>query len=186
MNAIHAHHAGNAPGKHRLALWPVRNGGSVMLVALVFLIMLTLATTLGMRSSTMELRMAGNEETQVRTFELTQALLEATVNNSANFSVSERVGHRNCTANVVGCDRANITLSPGLMLQASSDKARVIVERMAPAWSPPPRGSDSSVETFLQARFEVQATYGDSTDGSGRVTLVQGVSILAPHGTQGD
>lgn len=177
-------HAGSVAFKHRSVMLPVRNGGSVMLVALVFLIMLSLGATLGMRSSTMELRMAGNDETRVRTFELAQALLDTVVNSPANFTVSEPVGHKNCTANIVGCDRVNVILGPALLAQFSGDQARVIVERMAPAWSPPPRGSDSSVEAFRQARFEVQASYGDAEGGSGRVSLVQGVSILVPHGTQ--
>ena len=161
-----------------------RQQGSVLLISLVFLVILTLAATTSMRTSTMEMRMAGNEEIRVSTLEMAQSIVDEVVGNPDNVIVSGDVGYVNCTANVAGCNETSVTIDEALLPAAEAGKAQVIVERLSPALSPAPRGINSSADAFLAARFEVDATYDGTADGEGRAGIVQGVIVLVPRGAQ--
>ena len=158
--------------------------GSVLLISLVFMVILILAATTTMRTSTLEMRMAGNEETRVRTLELAQSIVDEVVGNQDNMVVSGEVGDVNCTANVAGCDNYDVTIDQTLIPAADQAKASVIVERLTPALSPAPRGINSSADAFFAARFQVDSTYDGTDDGEGSAGVVQGVIILVPRGAQ--
>jgi len=158
--------------------------GSVLLISLIFLLILTLAATTTMRTSTLELRMAGNEQTRVATFELTQSIVDEVVGNPDNIRVSGDIGFVNCTAGVPGCTVNDVAIDTNLLPTAKAGNAEVIVERLAPALTPPPRGINSSADAFSAARFEVDVTYDGNADNEGRVGIVQGVLVLIPRGAQ--
>ncbi|MBL4819566.1 MAG: hypothetical protein JKY98_01065 [Gammaproteobacteria bacterium] len=167
-----------------LANRPTIQRGSVLLMAMVLLLILTLAATTTMRTSTLELRMAGNEQSRVETFELTQSIVDEVVGNPDNIRVNGDIGYVNCTSNVTGCSANDVAIDTNLLPAAKAGNAAVIVERLAPALTPPPRGIDSSADAFSAARFEVDATYDGNADNEGRVGLVQGVLVLIPRGAQ--
>jgi len=158
--------------------------GSVLLISLIFLLILTLAATTTMRTSTLELRMAGNEQSRVETFELTQSIVDEVVGNPNNIRVNGDVGYVNCTAGISGCSANDVIVDANLLPIARAPNAAVIVERLEPALSAPPRGIDSSADAFSAARFEVDATYDGNAINEGRVGLVQGVLVLIPRGAQ--
>jgi Tfp pilus assembly protein PilX len=158
--------------------------GSILIISLVFLLILSLGATTTMRTSTLELRMAGNEETRVATVELTQSIVDEVVGNPANMIVSQGVGFVNCTANVLNCNENSVTINTGLLPAVDADNAEVVVERLAPALTSAPRGISSSADAFFAARFEVDAVYDGTDDNKGKVGIVQGVLILVPRGTQ--
>lgn len=158
--------------------------GSVLLIALVFLVILTLGATTSMNTSLLEMRMAGNEEIRVSTLEMTQSVVDEVVGNPSNIIVSGDVGYVNCTDNVAGCNETSIQIDQTLLPVADADKAEVVVERLSPALSPAPRGINSSADAFLAARFEVDVTFDGSDDGEGRAGIVQGVIVLVPRGAQ--
>lgn len=158
--------------------------GSVLLISLIFLLILTLAATTSMSTSTLELRMAGNEESRVATFELAQSIVDEVVGNPDNIIVNNNVGYVNCTNNVSGCDANSIVIDGNLLPVSRANNATVIVERLSPALTPPPRGIDSSADAFSAARFEVDTTYDGNANNEGRVGIVQGVLVLVPRGAQ--
>ena len=158
--------------------------GSVLLPALIFLLILTLGATTTMRTSTLELRMAGNEQQRVETFELTQSIVDEVVGNPDNIRVSGDLGYVNCTPGISGCTANDVTISTNLLPTTKSSNATVIVERLAPALSAPPRGINTSADAFRAARFEVDTTYDGTSDNEGKVGLVQGVLVLVPNGAQ--
>ena len=158
--------------------------GSVLLPALIFLLILTLAATTTMRTSTLELRMAGNEQQRVETFELTQSIVDEVVGNPNNIRVDGNLGFVNCTSGVSGCAANDVTVNNNLLPTAKAGNATVMVERLAPALSAPPRGINTSSDAFSAARFEVDTTYDGTSDNEGKVGIVQGVLVLVPRGAQ--
>ena len=158
--------------------------GALLIISLIFMLLLILSATTTMRTSTLGLRMAGNEETRVSTAEMTQSIVDEVIGNPNNLIVSGNVGFVNCTANVRGCTENSIAISENLLPLVETNKAEVIVERLAPALMPAPRGINSSADAFFAARFEVDATYDGSVDNEGKVGISQGVIVLVPRGTQ--
>lgn len=158
--------------------------GSVFLPALIFLLILTLAATTNMRTSTLELRMAGNEQQRVETFELTQSIVDEVVGNPENIRVAGDIGYVNCTPGISGCNANDIIVNSSLLPIAKAGNATVMVERMGPALSAPPRGINTSADAFSAARFEVDTSYDGTADNEGRVGIVQGVLVLVPRGAQ--
>jgi len=170
--------------KTRIACAGRNQQGAVLIISLIFMLLLILSATTTMRSSTLGLRMAGNEETRVSTAEMTQSIVDEVIGNSNNLVVSGGVGFVNCTSNVTGCTENSITISTNLLPLAEVNKAEVIVERLAPALTPAPRGINSSADAFFAARFEVDTTYDGTIDNEGKVGISQGVMVLVPRGTQ--
>lgn len=158
--------------------------GSVLLISLIFMVILTLAATTTMRTSTLEMQMAGNEETRIRTLELAQSIVDEVVGEPDNMVVSGEVGDVNCTNNVAGCDNYSVTVDETLIPAADQPNVSVVVERLTPALSPAPRGINSSADAFFAARFQVDSTYDGSDQGEGNAGVVQGVIILVPRGAQ--
>ena len=50
--------------------------GALLIISLIFMLLLILSATTTMRTSTLGLRMAGNEETRVSTAEMTQSIVD--------------------------------------------------------------------------------------------------------------
>jgi len=170
--------------QHNNSNYAVTQRGSVLLISLVFLIILTLGATTTMRTSTMELRMAGNEEARLITLEMTQSIIDEVVGNPDNMIVSGNVGFINCTTNVTGCNTSLVTIDTNLLSVSKAGNARVIVERLAPALTPAPRGINSSADAFFAARFEVDTTYDGTSSNEGKAAIVQGVLVLVPRSAQ--
>ena len=62
----------------------------------------------------------------------------------------------------------------------ADDKVRVEVERLAPAFRPPPRGIGTSAVLLTAATFRINATYDRVDDGFGQSEIAQGVLIVVP------
>lgn len=163
---------------------PRKQQGVVLLVSLIFLLLLTLAATTTMQTSTIELRMSGNEEIRLATAELTQSIIDQVAGDPNNLPISGGVGYINCTPNVAGCTENAVTISSTLLPAADANKAQVIVQRMGPALTPAPRGINSSADAFFAARFEIDTTYDGTTDNEGKTGIVQGLMVLVPRGAQ--
>jgi hypothetical protein len=132
----------------------------------------------------MELRMAGNEQQRVETFELTQSIVDEVVGNPDNIRVSGDLGYVNCTPGVSGCNANDVQINANLLPASKATNATVMVERLAPALSAPPRGINTSSDAFSAARFEVDTTYDGTAGNEGKVGIVQGVLVLVPRGAQ--
>jgi len=160
------------------------SSGSVLIIVLVFLMILTIATTTAMRTRIVEMRMAANEETRITTLELTQSIVEQVVGNPDNFNLASGVGFKNCTANVINCSENSITVDAALAHSADNNAVEVIVERLEPALSPAPRALMVSGNAFNVARFEVSVNFkvGPMSDGS--IEIAQGVLVVVPRRVQ--
>jgi hypothetical protein len=160
---------------------PSAQRGVILMTALVFLVIVTVLGIMSMRSSTVGVRMARNEESRVAGAQAAQGLTEQILAMPSNTPVIGGPGYSNCTAGVSGCDLYSISVS-------SSDLAALVdagaltaeVTRLTPSDKPPPRVVESSLDKFSAAGFQVTATYDRTDDGLGRTQVVEGLLMLVP------
>jgi hypothetical protein len=153
----------------------------VLVTSLIFLVVITLFTVVSIRSSTVGVRMAQNEEARFVAVQTAQALTEAVVGSPAATPVTGAAGFSNCTAGYASCDLYTLAAPAGYVAdQVAAGHLSARVERLEPIEKPPPRLVESSLDKFTAASFQVTATFDRSAEGLGRVRLVEGVLVLVP------
>ena len=76
----------------------IHQRGAALITALIFLIIITMLSLSSMRSSTMELRQATNDEIRTTAFQNAQALVDAVLDTPSAMPVIGGVGYRTCSA----------------------------------------------------------------------------------------
>ncbi|MCK5640751.1 MAG: hypothetical protein KAJ19_08135 [Gammaproteobacteria bacterium] len=146
--------------------------GAALFTALVFLVIITLLSLSSMRTSTMELRMASNDQEHTRAIQIAQAAVD-TVLVGNNFLVTS-VGSTTCF-NVGGCDTNNdLTTAP---FSANYHKVEITLQSIG---SFKCRSCASSGSLFQGAAFDIDSNYNETAVGGGRANVVQGLVVLAP------
>ena len=160
---------------------PQRQGGAILVVALVFLIAITLFTVSSMRASKLGLFMAQNEESRIAAVQAAQALADAIVANPASTPVVGRAGFTACTAGQLNCDRNNLPVEDAFLAgHIAQDYLSARVQRTGQVFRPPPRAVESSIDKFTSASFAVTTTFDRMEDGLGRQQVTEGVLVLVP------
>ena len=160
----------------------VQQKGAVLIVALLFLIAMTLYTLSSMRSSNISLHMAQNEESRVAATQAAQALADAVVADPGSTLVVGQTGYTVCTAGLLNCDRGDLTVDNEILSAAIAENyISARVERIGSEFSPPPRAVESSIDKFAGASFRVITTYDRVDDGLGRQQISEGVLVLVPR-----
>jgi len=163
-----------------------RQRGAALFTALMFLIILTLISLAAMRTSTLELRMASNQESKLTAFQTTQAITDATIAETDNVKVFGEVGRRICTGadaddtpDGIDCDEYGIALADDVYADQIADgQVKIAVTRLSPLERPAPRALGTSAAVFSVAAFQVDVDY-DATDvGLSRGRIVEGVMVL--------
>ena len=158
-----------------------RQRGAILVVALMFLIAITLLTLSSMRATNIGLYMAQNEESRIAAEQAAQALADAIVANPSATPVYGMQGFTACTAGQTDCDRYDLPVGdPVLEAAIASDHISARVERVGPIFRPPPRVVESSIDKFTSAGFRVTTTYDRIDEGLGRQQVSQGVLVLVP------
>lgn len=155
--------------------------GAALLVALIFLIILTLLSVNAMRSSTMELRMAGNEQERRIGFDSAQSARDAVV--ASNQIAVTNIGDVICfgfstSPNCTGSNTSNVTLSTANGV-GTENSVRTTLAAIAscPRSSGNSYGGDSSFNTGAPggcAYFAVESTYDATDRRGGRVATQEG------------
>lgn len=159
-----------------------KQSGAVLVIALMFLIAITLITVSSMRSSNIGLHMAQNEESRIVAAQAAQALADAIVANPRSTPVIGVTGFTACTAGESDCSRNDLPVDNTILAAAvASNHISARVERTGLAFRPPPRIVESSIDKFSAASFKVTTTYDRSADGLGRQQLNEGVLVLVPR-----
>lgn len=161
---------------------PTRHeSGAVLVIALIFLVTITMLTVASMRSSNIGLYMAQNEESRIAAAQGAQALADAIVSDPSSTPVIGGSGYTICTAGESNCDSVNLTVDNELLAAAiASGDLSARVERLGPAFRPPPRMIESSIDKFASATFQVSGTYDRTDEGLGRRQIAEGVMVLVP------
>jgi hypothetical protein len=150
-------------------------------IALMFLIAITLYTVSSMRSSNIGLFMAQNEESQVAAKQAAQALADVIVASPASTPVVGGSGYTACTANQTGCNRSDLPVNDPVLANAvANDYIHARVERTGTTFRPPPRVVETSLDKFTSASFRVTATYDRVDEGLGREQITEGILVLVP------
>jgi hypothetical protein len=158
-----------------------KQNGTILMIALVFLVAITLLSTSSMRSSSIGLFMAQNEESRFTAEQAAQALADAIVANPASTPVVGLTGFKFCTSGVAGCDRNDLSVeNPELAYAIASNYMQARVERTGAEFTPPPRVTESSIDKFTSASFTVITTYDRVAEGRGRQQVTEGVLVLVP------
>lgn len=162
-----------------------RQSGAALAVALILLVVITLLGITAMRSTTMELTMAGNQQMRMEAIERTQSIIDGAFSKTSNFVVTGGAGYTNCTANVPAteCDEQAVALpSEPIFSSTVTTAITAKIERQDPPVIAAPRGLGSSITAFDAVPFSVEAKYDETSLGAGRAEVVQGVIILVPKG----
>jgi len=155
--------------------------GAILVIALMFLVAITLLTISSMKSSSIGLHMAQNEESRVAAIQAAQALADVIVANPASTPVIGKSGYTACTAGQQGCDREDLPVSdPTIAGEVASYHLSARVERTGGTFQPPPRAVESSIDKFTSASFKVTTTFDRIDDGLGRQQITEGVLVLVP------
>ena len=158
-----------------------KQSGAILVIALMFLIAITLFTISSMRSSNIGLLMAQNEESRVAAIQAAQALADVIVANPASTPVIGKTGFTACTVGQQNCDRDNLPVDDAeLATSVANLHLSARVERTGIAFRPPPRAVESSIDKFSSASFRVTTTFDRIDEGLGRQQVTEGVLVLVP------
>jgi hypothetical protein len=161
--------------------------GAALIVALLFLVIVTLISMSNMRTTTLELQMAGSHQLQMEAVERAQSVVDGTLDQTTNFVVIGGAGYTNCTVNLpsADCDEQTLTLPSAAPFQSTvTDAVSAKVVRLSPDVIRPPRGLGSSITAFDAATYAVRGHYDETSLGFGRAEVVQGYMMLVPKGVQ--
>ena len=158
-----------------------RERGAILVIALVFLVAITLLTLSSMRSSNINLHMAQNEESRVAAVQAAQALTDAIIASPQSTPVVGSSGYTSCTAAETQCNRNDLSVSDAsLQSDVAMNYLSARVERTGATYRPPPRIVESSIDKFTTASFSVTTTFDRARDGLGRQQITEGVIVLVP------
>jgi hypothetical protein len=158
-----------------------KQGGAILVVALMFLVAITLFTISSMRSSNIGLFMAQNEESRVAATQAAQALADAIVASPASTPVVGVPGYTACTAGETGCNRNDLPVTNPILASAiANNHISARVERTGTIFRPPPRVVETSIDKFSSASFRVITTYDRIDEGLGHEQITEGVLVLVP------
>jgi Tfp pilus assembly protein PilX len=158
-----------------------KQGGAILVVALMFLVAITLFTISSMRSSNIGLFMAQNEESRIAAEQAAQALADAIVASPASTPVVGSPGYTACTAGETGCNRNDLPVTDPVLASAiASDYIQARVERTGTLFRPPPRVVETSIDKFTSASFRVVTTYDRIDEGLGHEQVTEGILVLVP------
>lgn len=168
---------------------PARQRGVALAVALILLVVLTLLALSGVRLSSMELRMALNDELRVASFENAQSMVDTTIRSFNNTPV--------LAAGVVLCAAAGgdcTTVRPSLTTTLSSEPTyaalfangyvNVVIRSIPPLNADPPVGTGYSLDKFDAAYLRVEGVYDQNALGLGQAQVNEGVAIV--YGSAGE
>ena len=167
--------------RNRLQAPMRRQQGAILMIALMFLVTITLLTLSSMRSSNIGLHLAQNEESRVTAGQAAQALIDAIVATPASTPVVGTAGYSACTPGEAGCDRNDLSIpNPTLAAEVAADHIQARVERVGTLFRPPPRSVETSIDKFSSASFRIVTTYDRIDDGLGSEQITGGVLVLVP------
>jgi hypothetical protein len=162
------------------------HSGTVLLLAMVFLLLLAILAGTLMQTGILELRMAANNQFREQAFQKSQAIASALSQDVDNFLLVGDVGFTLCknAASGAQCDKSRfITLDSSLEKVPQGVKVNYQVVRMGPLITPglPMRESQGAVSSLLAydaAVFEVQVELDGGSVNLGSAEVVQGIAVL--------
>lgn len=156
-----------------------------MIVSLFFLLLISLVALTTTETNSMQLRMAGNEQSRVEAQQRVMSAIDAIIDDTDNTPVIGDVGYKICAtgSSDLSCDTSIIGLPGGVTATPSGTQLSYHVSRMGPLETSPPVMSEeqaSSASFYRVARYEVTATYTGAAAKLGNSSVVQGMLVKIP------
>jgi hypothetical protein len=148
---------------------PASQRGSVLIIALLMLIGVTLLSISGAITGSMELRMARNYEAGASAFQSALAAIDFVLSDEANLPVSGPLNQLN-----------EVTLSGATFDTADDESIVARAARVQDCALPPRARSASSLMAYSAFRYEVLAEVDRTASGLGRSAMTQGYVLLGP------
>ena len=163
----------------------LKQRGAALIVSLLFLLLITLLATTGAETSTLQLQMAGNEQSRVEAQQRVMAILDSIIDDSDNAPVVGNIGFKICDVDAVAadCDLKVISLDTTVTTLPTGVDLDYFVTRVGPMEIDAPTMSEvevSSASAYKLARQEVTAFVDGVEQRLGRSTIVQGVNVRIP------
>lgn len=161
--------------------------GVALAVALILLVVLTLLALSGVRLSTMELRMALNDELRVNAYQQAQSLVDVSIRQFSNTPVltpGTVICARDCSDIRVKLPESiyGTPTTPGTDL--GDDRVNVTIRGIPPLQAEPPVGTGFSLATFDASYLQVEGEYDKNPLGLGKATVHEGIAVV--YGAAGD
>jgi Tfp pilus assembly protein PilX len=164
---------------------PMHQDGVALAVALILLVIITLLGLSAVRLSSMELRMSGNDELRVSSFETAGSLVDAAIS-LANNTPPIFPGTRMCVRTgslVPACTTTGVTLPteipPGAAVNYQDDTDLNVEITGITGSNSPPTGSGWGKD-YAAANLKISGIYDRNIYGSGRATVSEGLSVIYP------
>lgn len=168
-----------------------RHAGVVLILALVFLFLLTIIAGTVMQTSQQEFQMAGNNQFREEASLRAQAIASELSSDADNFPVVGDVGYTICDSadTDTACNTDTFLETPSFATVPTGVEVNYQVVRQGPILleSLPFRQSESRVSSspaFDAAIFEVQVEVDGSPVRLGRAEVVQGVAVVIASSSQ--
>lgn len=170
-------------GEHIVIPIPARYRGSVLLLAMIFMLMLAMAAATMMQSATLQLQMAGNDQFYEEAIQHARAIANELAHNRENFSMSDGVGSVRCPVGVSDsrCDSSDlqpltaVTVPEGLDLDYRIVRQDPLLVKGFPFRESESKAS--SIRNVGVALFEIDVVVDGSELRLGRAQLVQGIAV---------
>ena len=162
-----------------------KNGGTVLILALVFMLMLAVISTTAMHTALLQLHMAGNDQFLEEAFHKAEAIADELSQNPDNFVLDTQVGHSNCPLDPKTLDcELRLLAVPASVATSEGYEIDYRITRQDPVlWLDFPisesQATASSSRNFDAAIFEVDVRVDGSRKRRGSAHLVQGVAVRA-------
>ncbi|WP_461516323.1 PilX N-terminal domain-containing pilus assembly protein [Porticoccus sp.] len=171
-----------------MSLSPGRQCGAILLIAIVFLLLLSVLALGTMRSGTLEFLMAGNEQSRVEAYELAAAVNESVISRwkkstsggvtiEANFNTDKTL----CSTGNPDpdCDGYTLSIDDNLSSTLNDTNATVEYATHYLAEGRAPRGAGQE-EDDCAFYFETEADFDNSANSQGVSHQAEGVYIVNP------
>ena len=156
-----------------------RQRGAALATSLIFLILITLLAVAALRNSTLDQKLAENEQVKVEAQQLAQAAVEAVGTDESFFPVVAGTAFASCVNSLSGLAAAAVACPSGadaLSLSGSLFSSDLFIEvwRLEPETFPMQRAFQTSGAKFGLAGFGIRARTDRSEYGLGIADLEQG------------
>ena len=157
----------------------------MLIIALIFLLLISLVAATAAETSTLQLQMAGNNQSRVEAQQRVLAILDAIMDDKDNTPIVGDIGYKICdTSSIdVSCDQTLISLASSVTTVPSGADKDYYVTRMGPLETDAPVMSEdmaSSASAYKVARYEITASFDGSAARLGNSSIVQGVQVKIP------
>jgi archaellum component FlaG (FlaF/FlaG flagellin family) len=169
--------------------------GMVLLVSLLILLLMAIIAAAVTQTNTLQLQMAGNDESKTDAIQRALAVVDAVIDNPKNTPVRGDIGYTWCKpGSTKSCDEYNLSVEDevvdvdgdGNATAAEKSQYEYIVTRVGPEYislGALGRRDDSRGDSGLDyqgAVIEVSGSFDGTDKGLGSSSVVQGVMIKIP------